>query len=70
VVRIIKALLYGYAGAVLAGLIVALAGAGFDLSFGTVVSSASFSGAAFGILGFTLPWWQPLIAARSRNRGY
>ena len=67
--RIVKALIYGYLGAVLAGLIVALAGAGFDLSYATVVSSASLSGAAFGIVGFTLPWWQPLVAARSRSRG-
>jgi hypothetical protein len=66
--RVLKALLYGYAGAVLAGLMVALAGAGFDLSYGTVVSSASVSGAILGIAGFTLPWWQPSIAARSRQR--
>ncbi len=66
--RVMRALLYGYGGAILAGLLVAVVGAGFDLSYGTVVSSATLSGAAFGIVGFTLPWWQPLIAVRSRSR--
>jgi len=68
VIRFVKAILYGYAGAVLAGLMVALAGTGLDLSYGTTVSTASLSGAVFGIAGFTLPWWQPLIVARSRSR--
>jgi len=69
VMRVLKAILYGYAGAALAGVLAALAGTGFDLSYGMIVSSASLSGAAFGIVGFTLPWWQPLVAVRSRNRG-
>ena len=67
-VRIVKAILCGYVGAVLAGLAVALAGASLDLSYGTTVSTASLSGAVFGIAGFTLPWWLPLIMARSRSR--
>ena len=67
-VRIIKALLYGYLGAVLAGLLVALAGTSLDFSYGAIVSSASLSGAALGVIGFTLPWWQPMIAARSHSR--
>ena len=67
-VRIVKALLYGYVGAALAGLIVALAGSGLDLSYGMTVSTASLSGAVFGIAGFTLPWWRPMIVARSRRR--
>ncbi len=66
--RVVKAILYGYAGAVLAGLMVALAGTGLDLSYGTTVSTASLSGAVFGIAGFTLPWWRPFIVARSDRR--
>ncbi len=68
VMRVLKAILYGYAGAAVAGVLAALAGTGFDLSYGAIVSSASLSGAAFGVVGFSLPWWQPLIAARSRSR--
>ena len=66
--RIVKAILFGYVGAVLAGLMVAFAGTGLDLSYGTTVSTAALSGAVFGIAGFTLPWWRPMIVARSRNR--
>jgi membrane associated rhomboid family serine protease len=68
VIRVVKAILYGYVGAVLAGLLVALAGTGLDLSYGATVSTASLSGAVFGILGFTVPWWRPMILARSRSR--
>jgi|GEM_PF-1605803 len=68
VVRFVKAILYGYAGAVFAGLMVALAGTGLNLSYGTMVSTASLSGAVFGVAGFTLPWWRPLIMTRSRGR--
>jgi hypothetical protein len=33
-----------------------------------IVSTATLTGSVFGIAGFTLPWWQPMIAARRRNR--
>ncbi|HEY5597487.1 MAG TPA: hypothetical protein VIK47_01670 [Kiloniellales bacterium] len=68
-VRVLRALLYAYGGAVLAGLLVAVVGFGFDLTHQAVVSAASLTGTVFGIAGFTLPWWQPRIAARSRSRG-
>ena len=68
--RVLQALLYAYGGAVLAGLLVAGAGFGFDMSLQRIVSTASITGMVFGVAGFTLPWWQPMIAARSRNRGH
>jgi hypothetical protein len=69
-VRVLQALLYAYGGAVLAGLLVAVVGFGFDMSHQMVVSTASITGMVFGVAGFTLPWWQPMIAARSRNRDH
>jgi hypothetical protein len=69
-VRVLQALLYAYGGAVLAGLLVAGAGFGFDMSLDKIISTASITGMVFGVAGFTLPWWQPLIAARSRSRDH
>jgi hypothetical protein len=68
--RVLQALLFAYGGAVLAGLLVAGVGFGFEMSLKAIVSAATLTGSVFGIAGFTLPWWQPMIAARSRNRGH
>ena len=66
--RVLRSLLYGYAGAVFAGLLVAVAGVGFELSHDTVISSATIFGTIFGAAGLTLAWWRPLAAARARRR--
>jgi hypothetical protein len=67
--RVLQALLFAYGGAVLAGLLVAGVGFGFEMPLKAIVSAATLTGSVFGIAGFTLPWWQPMIAARRRNRG-
>lgn len=63
-VRVLRALLYGYAGAVLAGLLVGFAGAGFGLAHETVVSTATIFGTIFGLAGLGLAWWPAPAAAR------
>ena len=52
--RVLRSLLYGYAGAVLAGLLVAVAGVGFELSHETVISGATIFGIIFGSAGLSL----------------
>jgi len=66
---VLQALLFAYGGAVLAGLLVGGVGFGFDMTQQMVVSTATITGMVFGVAGFSLPWWQPKIAARSRSRG-
>ncbi len=52
----------GYAGAVLAGLIVAVIGVALGLSEATVAAVAVPTGVAFGVLGLSLVWWWPVVA--------
>ncbi len=52
----------GYAGAVLAGLIVAVIGVPLGLSEATVAAAAAPAGVAFGVLGLSLAWWGPAVA--------
>ncbi len=65
--KLIKAILYGYAGAALAGLAVGLLGAAFGLSGTTVAAAAAPTGIVFGVLGLSFAWWRPALA-RVRQR--
>ncbi len=60
--KVIKSVMYAYAGAVLAGLIVAVIGLPLGLSDATVAAAAAPTGVAFGVLGLSLVWWWPAVA--------
>ncbi len=64
--KVVKSVVCGYAGAVLAGLIVAAIGVAFGLSDETVAAAAAPTGVVFGVLGLSLVWWRPAVA-RIRN---
>lgn len=51
-----KSLLWGYAGAVVAGLVVSIVGYAADLSSARVAAIAPHIGIAGGALGLALPW--------------
>ena len=57
--KVVKSVVCGYAGAVLAGLIVAVIGVAFGLSDETVAAAAVPTGVVFGVLGVSLAWWRP-----------
>ncbi len=60
--KVVKSVVCGYAGAVLAGLIVAVIGVAFGLSEATVAAAAAPTGVVFGVLGLSLVWWWPAVA--------
>ena len=60
--KVIHSLMYGYAGSVLAGLIVAVIGVALGLSEATVATAAAPTGVVFGMLGLSLVWWRPAVA--------
>ncbi len=65
--KVIKSVALGYAGAVLAGLMVAVIGVGFGLSEVTVAAAAAPTGVVLGVLGLSLDWGRPAVA-RIRKR--
>ncbi len=65
--RVFKSVAYGYAGAILAGLIVAVVGVVFGLSDETAAAAAVPTGIVCGGLGLCLVWCRP-AAARIRQR--
>ncbi len=65
--KVMKSVAWGYAGAVLAGLIVAVIGVVFGLSVETVATAAAPTGVVCGVLGLSLVWWRPAVA-RIRKR--
>ncbi len=60
--KVVTSVVCGYAGAVLAGLIVAVIGVVFGLSEATVAAAAAPTGVVFGVLGLSLVWWRPAVA--------
>ena len=65
--KLVKSVMCAYAGAVLAGLIVAVIGVVLGLSETTVAAVAAPTGVACGVLGLSLVWWRPAVA-RVRKR--
>ena len=63
--RVIRSLIYGYLGAILAGLLVAVIGLVAGLSQEAIAAAAVPTGVVFGALGLSLVWWRP-IAERVR----
>ena len=73
--RVVWSVIYGYLGAVLGGLLVAVVGVALGLSEESIVAASVPTGVVFGALGLTLIWWRPLAerarvpAARPSGRG-
>jgi len=57
--KIFKSIIWGYAGAVLAGLLIAVIGVVFGLSEGAIAAIAAPTGIVFGLLGLSLIWLRP-----------
>jgi hypothetical protein len=67
-VTIIRSLIYGYLGAILGGLAVAVVAAPLQTSLETAAGAAAVTGVVFGLFGLLLPWRQALAApARARR---
>ena len=73
--RVVRSVIYGYLGAILGGLLVAVVGIALGLSEESIVAASVPTGVVFGALGLTLIWWRPLAerarvpAARPRGQG-
>ncbi len=63
-----KSLLFGYLGAMLAGLIVGIVGAVVEASPVAVAGTALPIGIAAGVLAFSAAWLRPLAAKLGRIR--
>ncbi len=66
--KIVKSVAWGYAGAVLAGLLIAVIGVVFGLSEATVAAAAAPTGIVFGLLGLSLVWLRPAPAKVAAKR--
>ena len=58
--RVIRSLIYGYLGAILAGLLVAVVGLAAGLSEEVIAAASVPTGVVFGVVGLSLVWWRPL----------
>ena len=63
--KIVKSVVWGYAGAVLAGLLIAVFGVIFGLSEATIAATAAPTGIVFGLLGLSLVWLRPTVSAKA-----
>lgn len=66
--KILKSVAWGYAGAALAGLLIAVVGVIFGLSEETVAAAAAPTGVVFGLLGLSQLWWRPAIVRIATRR--
>ncbi|MHA1153027.1 MAG: hypothetical protein ACTSQ7_10255 [Alphaproteobacteria bacterium] len=66
--KILKSVAWGYAGAVLAGLLIAVIGVVFGLSEATVAATAAPTGIVFGMLGLSLVWLRPVHTKAAAKR--
>ncbi len=66
--KIVKSVAWGYAGAVIAGLLIAVIGVIFGLSEATVAAAAAPTGIVFGLLGLGLVWLRPARAKVAATR--
>jgi hypothetical protein len=63
--KIVKSVVWGYAGAILAGLLIAVVGVVFGLSEATIAATAAPTGIVFGLLGLSLVWLRPTVSAKT-----
>ena len=66
--KLVKSVAWGYAGAVIAGLVIAVIGVVFGLSEATVAAAAAPTGIVFGVLGLSLVWLRPVPAKAAAKR--
>ena len=65
---LVRSIIYGYLGAILGGLAVAVVAMPLDASLETVAGAASVTGVVLGLLGLMLPWRLAAAEASSRRR--
>ena len=65
---ILRSVVYGYLGAVLAGLVVAVIATPFGLAADTAAAAAVPAGIVFGTIGLILPWRRAALATVRRRR--
>ena len=65
---LVRSIIYGYLGAILGGLAVAVIAAPLNTSLETVAGAASVTGVVLGLMGLMLPWRQAAVAAAGRSR--
>jgi hypothetical protein len=66
--RVFRSVIYGYLGAILGGLLVAIVGVALDFSHESIAAASVPTGVVFGMLGLSLLWWRP-IAQRAGLEG-
>jgi MFS superfamily sulfate permease-like transporter len=66
-VTLVRSIIYGYLGAILGGLGVAIVALPLETSLETVAGAASVTGVILGLLGLMLPWRQAAVAAGRRR---
>ncbi len=71
--RVLRSVIYGYLGAVLGGLVVAVVGVALGYSEAAIAAASVPTGVVFGVLGLGLLWWRPIAQrmgpARAADRG-
>ncbi len=63
--RVVRSVIYGYLGAILGGLLVAVVGLAMGFSEASITAASVPTGVVFGAIGLSLIWWRP-IAERGR----
>ncbi len=63
--RVVRSVIYGYLGAILGGLLVAVVGIAMGFSEESITAASVPTGVVFGAVGLSLMWWRP-IAGRNR----
>lgn len=63
--RVVRSVIYGYLGAILGGLLVAVVGVAMGFSQESITAASVPTGVVFGAIGLSLIWWRP-IAERNR----
>lgn len=58
--KVLRSVIYGYLGAILGGLLVAVVGVALGLSHQSIAAASVPTGTIFGILGLSVLWWRPL----------
>jgi hypothetical protein len=66
--KLLRSIFYGWAGAVLAGLLVAVIGVSVGMPQNAITTAAAPTGIIMGLMGLSLPWARPVLA-RIRGRG-
>ncbi len=65
---VFRSLLYGWLGAILAGLAVGMTGVAFGMLTESVVAVSTAMGVVMGVLGLSLPWARQRATATIRRR--